>query len=175
MENLDVIPISYKLKKINACFEKHGLVDGFYKICQKENALSILATVLGWSWEDEFEDQCKELGFDVNDQVGLGKPYDSIINGKKVQCKTTTTCEDRKDIRSKIKDNGRRYHLKDFDILALRVCNSSGDRKYFIPSNQLVGENNLIKPSMKLSDHEKFLNNWDVFTKTTPKKDLENN
>jgi len=155
-----------KIEDIDRWLTSHNLVDEFHTAIQRPDAYVRITTgISGWVWEDELKKKCQLQNWSCEDPHGKGLPFDLRINDLKAQCKSTTYTK-RVDIRSKKKANKRRYVVGDFDILALRILSPQGNSHYFVPAEELVEQNDLLRPGFKLSDYRSFEDKWGLLTST---------
>lgn len=151
---------------------EHGIYKCFHDFIDRPDSVNRFTSgVLGWSWEEEFKELCRNKGFKVKEPETLDMRYDCIVNGYRVQCKYTNTDSKRIDIRNKNEQTKRRYTTYDFDVFAIKHKLDI----YLIPSNNIKDENLKIverqipliesiysvKPaSLNIEDFSRFKDNW---------------
>lgn len=157
-----------KIKKISDWLEAYDLVNDMCTFIKRPDAYTRFVTgISGWSWEDQLKKACNLMGLSWEKAESLDRPYEYIINSLKVQCKLTT-CVGKCDIRSKNKNNNRRYLIDDFDILAVKVKNLSGDKFFVIPSKALVDSKKdctSLKGGINLNLYNKYEEAWGLLKK----------
>lgn len=97
----------------------------------------IYTAIGGVVFEEWIKSAAQEDGLSFEDCSRFQLPYDFIVNGHRVQAKSSGTKSNSIDVRPKIQVAGskvRRYKLDSFDILAVHLAYH--DEIYFIPVSQ---------------------------------------
>ena len=153
---------SSKLLHISKWLQENGLVDELYESIQQEDAFTRITTgICGWRWEDRFRHEAEDRGLTWDEAPSKNLPWDGRVNGKKIQCKSTSYTR-RIDIRSKKKANKRRYLAEDFDVLALRILKPKQSEYFFVPTTKMT-QNGLLPCSILLEDYQDCKDNWECF------------
>jgi hypothetical protein len=118
----------------------------------------------GKRWEKKFSSLASGKGFSVTSVESKGLQYDSIVNGKRVQCKSRSLLKNGSvDLcLARRKGNSKKaYLIDDFDVLALRCqCLT-----YLIPAWAIAhSDGATIKNNIKPKDYACFVENWGFFS-----------
>jgi hypothetical protein len=133
---------------------------------RRPDAIGKLYTAIGGVvFEEWIKCAAKDDGLSFEDCSRFQLPYDFIINGHRVQAKSSGTKSNSIDVRPKIQVAGskvRRYKQDSFDILAVHLA--SYDEKYFIPVSQFHCNEfeGMVKGGFSRDQCTQWLEAWDV-------------
>jgi hypothetical protein len=118
--------------------QKQALVAAMLAFLDRPDAAGRLMTAMGgFLFEDWLAEQAQKAGFDFENVSEKRLPYDLVINGYRVQAKSSGSIKgtvDVRPVRPVVGSTCRRYSLEDFDVLAIHLA--SFDERYFIPVNE---------------------------------------
>lgn len=95
----------------------------------------IMTAIGGFIFEDHLKDLAAESGLAVDDVSTKKLPYDLIINGRRVQAKSSGSRGGFVDVRPArpiVGSSCRRYSASDFDVLAVHLA--SFNEVFFVPT-----------------------------------------
>jgi hypothetical protein len=118
----------------------------------------------GRRWEKKFSRLASDRGFLVDRVESKGLPYDTVVNGTRVQCKCRSPLKNGSvDLcLARRKGNAKKaYLVNDFNVLALRCKGLT----YLIPVWAITHKDaRTIKNNIKPNDYACFVDNWGVFS-----------
>ena len=135
-----------------------------------ERLIKMLSGLLGLSLEVSSSERgrrlerycarkCRSLGFHVADTTALGKPWDLIVNGYRVQCKSRRKHGKNLHGVNLFKNSRKRYSVGDVDFFVI----SFNRHCYVIPSSVISDEDGIVRGWVNLTNKRHFINAWDQF------------
>lgn len=118
--------------------------------------VQVTSSERGRRFEQYCAKKCRELGFQVIDHSHKLKPYDLLVNGFRVQCKSRNKHGESKTGVNLFKHSQRRYMASDVDFFVIRF-----DKKCFvIPSSVISDGLGHVTPWVNLSNKKHFIDAW---------------
>lgn len=118
--------------------QKQALVSAMLAFLDRPDAAGRLMTAMGgFLFEDWLAEQAQKAGLGFENVSKKILPYDLVINGYRVQAKSSGSTKgtvDVRPVRPVVGSTCRRYSLEDFDVLAIHLA--SFDERYFIPVSE---------------------------------------
>jgi hypothetical protein len=141
----------------------HGLIDSMYAVLKRPDGIGRLSTgILGFNWEMELVELAKARGMEAVDLSHKNLTFDILINGLKVQAKSTYS-RHRMDIRPTkplVGSHARRYKVGDFDVMAIKTIYGI----HFVPAAELHDCKlaGYIRASIAAGDLVRFREAWEA-------------
>lgn len=115
--------------------EKENIARALLQFLDRPDAAGRLMTAMGgFLFEDWLEQTANDYGFSCENVSAERLPYDLVINGHRIQAKSSASQDGRVDVRPvrpKVGSTVRRYLESDFDILAVHLA--AYGEKYLVP------------------------------------------
>jgi hypothetical protein len=121
-----------------AAGQKQEIANALLKFLERPDAAGRLMTAMGgFMFEDWLCEEAKRLGLWVENVSHKRLPYDLVVNGYRVQLKSSGAIDGRVDVRPVrpvVGSTVRRYSQQDFDILAVHLA--SFDEVFIVPTSE---------------------------------------
>jgi hypothetical protein len=118
--------------------------------------LDVTASERGRRLESHCARKCRAIGFHVVDYSAKGKPYDLIVNGHRVQCKSRKAHGHNSHGVNLFKNSQKRYLQSDVDFFVIRF-----NRKcYVIPSSEICDQDGRVFAWVRLTNKQHYVNAW---------------
>lgn len=115
--------------------QKQALAAALLSFLDRPDAAGRLMTAMGgFLFEEWLQEQSNKAGFECKNVSDKKLPYDLIINGWRVQAKSSGSMDGNVDVRPVrpiVGSTCRRYSISDFDVLAVHLA--TFDERYFVP------------------------------------------
>jgi hypothetical protein len=140
-------------------------------LARRPDAVGRLMTAIGgFIFEEWLESQAQEEKLSYQDMSSLHLPYDFIINGHRVQAKSSGSVSGSVDVRPTrpvVGSTCRRYKQGSFDVLAVHLA--AYDEKYFIPVENFKCEefDGMVKGSFVRERCVQWKDAWHVINGTS--------
>jgi hypothetical protein len=146
--------------------ENETLARVMLKLLDRPDAAGRLMTAIGGcAFEDWILSKASECNLRSEDVRKRKLPYDVVVNGQRIQAKSSsseTGVVDVRPCRPVVGSTCRRYSISDFDILAVYLARYR--ECYFIPVREFVCRDfkGMIAGSFSRKKHRRWMDAWDV-------------
>jgi hypothetical protein len=99
----------------------------------------LMTAIGGFVFEDHLKERAAKEFLSVEDVSRKKLPYDLVINGRRVQCKSSGSrsgCVDVRPSRPVVGSDCRRYSAADFDVMAVHLA--AFGEVFFLPTDQFM-------------------------------------
>jgi len=118
--------------------------------------LDITASEKGKRLESHCARKWRSMGFSVMECGDKGQPYDLIVNGHRVQCKSRTKHGHNEHGVNLFKNSQKRYLVSQVDFFVIRF-----NRKcYVIPSSDICDSDGRVLSWIRLTNKNHYVNAW---------------
>jgi hypothetical protein len=118
--------------------------------------LEITASERGRRLESYCARKCRSLGFQVIDHSSNGKPWDLMINGYRVQCKSRKKHGHNSHGVNLFKNSQKRYTVREVDFFVIRFNRHC----YVIPAACIADRQGLVRSWVCLTNMRHYINAW---------------
>lgn len=146
--------------------QKEAIAQAILHFLDRPDAAGRLMTAMGgFIFEEWLIARAADDGLRYEDLSRRRLPYDVVINGLRIQAKSSGSTDgivDVRPVRPVVGSNCRRYSLQDFDVLAIHLA--SFNERYFIPVSAFECDTypGMAAGSFNRSRHAKWLEAWHV-------------
>lgn len=120
--------------------QKEAIAKALLGFLERPDAAGRIMTAIGgFIFEDYLKERAEEAGLAVEDVSRKRLPYDLIINGRRVQAKSSGSADghvDVRPVRPMVGSSCRRYSASDFDVLAVNL--TSFNEVFFVPVSSFL-------------------------------------
>jgi hypothetical protein len=119
-------------------------------------AVDVTASERGRRLESYCASKCRAMGFDVIECGTKGKPYDLVINGHRVQCKSRKKHGHNGHGVNLFKNSQKKYLKSEVDFFVIRF-----NRQCFvIPSSDICDRDGRVFSWVRLTNKAHYVNAW---------------
>lgn len=148
--------------------QKEALAKMLLQFLERPDAAGRIMTAIGgFIFEDFLKEKADELSLSVEDVSAKKLPFDLVINGHRVQAKSSASMSgvvDVRPVRPIVGTTTRRYSLNCFDVLAVHLA--AFDEVFIIPVHmfQCGSFDGMVKGSFVREKEAAWRNRWDVLS-----------
>ena len=150
--------------------QKDALVKALLQFLERPDAAGRLMTAIGgFIFEDYLKENAEEMHLPIEDATARRLPYDLVINGHRVQAKSSassTGIVDVRPVRPVVGSMCRRYSQDDFDVLAVHLA--AYGEVFFVPVADFACDihTGMVRGSFVRELHTRWRDRWDVLSST---------
>lgn len=118
--------------------------------------LQVKTSEIGRRFERQVARVCKSLGFQVIDASSHQLPWDLVVNGHRVQCKSRNAHGNRSYSVYLLKNSQKRYMVVDVDFFVVKFC----EEVFVIPSREIAREDGTVMHCVSLARLQHYKDAW---------------